>query len=129
MDKKLGPNWSEKQLAAGQSFGRAWQQYAAASKPGQATSSGQPAIGTQAADIAAVLARHDAELMAFPHVVAVAEGVRTRKGQPTGETCIVVYVDRKLPMDQLDKDARLPKQIEGVPIDVVEAGQIGILPG
>ena len=128
VEKKLGPDWSDEQLAAGQSFGQAWQQYAAASKPGQGTTGDRPTFGAEEGKVAAVLARHDTELMAYPHVVAVADGICTREGQPTGEACIVVYVDRKLPEDQLEEGARLPSEIDGVPVDVVEVGEIGILP-
>ena len=48
--------------------------------------------------MAAVLARHEAELLRYPNVVAVAPGIRTKRGRPTGEACVVVYVERKIPV-------------------------------
>ncbi len=48
-------------------------------------------------------------------------------GLPNGESCITVYVDRKMPKGQLDDRDILPKEIEGIPVDVVEAGEIEAL--
>jgi len=77
--------------------------------------------GWEAAD---VRARHEAELMRYPNVVGVADGIATRGGKPTGEQSIVVYVSRKVPASELAADAVLPTEIDGVRVDVVEAGLI-----
>jgi hypothetical protein len=74
--------------------------------------------------IADVRARHEADLMRYPNVVAVADGVATRGGESTGERCIVVYVSAKLPASELAAEAVLPGEIDGVRVDVVEAGRI-----
>jgi len=81
------------------------------------------------AKLAAVQSRHEATLMGYPNVVGVAAGTRTRGGQPTNERCLVVYVTKKVPRSALAKAVILPKQIEGVPVDVVEVGEVKPLDG
>ena len=76
------------------------------------------------ADAAAVQARHQQELLRYPNVVGVATGTLTRGGRPTGETGLLVLVSRKVPASELEPDEVLPSEIEGVPVDVVETGQI-----
>jgi hypothetical protein len=76
-----------------------------------------------------VRARHERELLRYPNVVGVTTGVRQRQGAPTGEPCLVVLVERKLPPDQLGPGELLPSEIEGVPVDVVESGSIRPLSG
>jgi hypothetical protein len=74
--------------------------------------------------VAEVRARHEAELMRYPNVVGVAEGIATRGGESTGELCIVVYVSTKVPASELAADAVLPRELDGVRVDVVEVGRI-----
>ena len=78
--------------------------------------------------IAAIQARHEIELMRYPNVIGVAAGIRTKRGKPTSEICLVVYVERKIPRSKLAKSEILPNKIEGIPVDVVEAGKIEPLP-
>lgn len=122
MKKVLKPAWSKQQAAAAARSFAQWDAFFAARQTAAAAES------APAARVAAVRARHEAKLLRFPNVVAVAEGLRTRGGAPTAEPCIVVYVARKLPAKALAPAARLPKRVEGVPIDVVEAGPISTLP-
>ncbi len=86
-------------------------------------------MGPEDVRIAAVRARHEQELLRYPNVVGAAVGVRMRQGTPTGERCLVVYVERKLPRDQLAAGELLPTEVEGVPLDVVETGRIRPLSG
>jgi hypothetical protein len=74
--------------------------------------------------VADVRARHEADLMPYPNVVGVAAGTVTRGGQSTGEQCIVVYVSTKLPASELTAEAMLPRELDGVRVDVVEVGRI-----
>jgi hypothetical protein len=76
------------------------------------------------ADVTAVQARHQQELLRYPNVVGVATGTTTRGGRPTGETGLLVLVSRKVPASELEPDEVLPSEIESVPVDVVETGQI-----
>jgi hypothetical protein len=76
----------------------------------------------QGAKIAAAQARYDEQLLGFPNVVGTGIGYRRRNGQPTGELCLVVMVSQKLSPRELDADSILPRQVDGVPIDVIETG-------
>jgi hypothetical protein len=71
-----------------------------------------------------VKARHEADLMARPGVVGVGVGLRQRGGQITEELAIVVMVRRKRSPADLPAPDLLPADIEGVPVDVQEAGDI-----
>jgi len=74
--------------------------------------------------IRAIKARHEEQLLAHPGVMSVGVGLRQRGGQPTDEVCIVVMVRDKQVVDNLPPDQALPEQIEGIPVDVQESGDI-----
>ncbi len=74
--------------------------------------------------VSAVKAKYESELMARPGVVGVGVGLRQRGGERTDEVVIVVMVQKKLPPDQLPPNERIPPQLEGVPVDVQEVGNI-----
>lgn len=63
-------------------------------------------------------------LMTLPNVVGLGIGLRYVGGEPTGEIALVVLVSRKLPTANLDEKYILPQEIEGVPVDVQEVGEI-----
>jgi hypothetical protein len=73
-----------------------------------------------------VKARHESDLLARPGVVGVGVGLRQRDGQITEQITIVVMVRRKRPPADLLPSDLLPTEIEGVPIDVQEAGDIAV---
>jgi hypothetical protein len=72
----------------------------------------------------AVKRRHEAGLLRKANVVAVGVGRRTRGGAFTDEVSIVVSVKKKVPAAQLKPQDVLPAALEGVPVDVVETGEI-----
>ena len=74
--------------------------------------------------MAAVQARHERELLRYPNVVGVASGTPTRGGKPAAGPAILVLVSRKVPEGELASEERLPRELEGVPVDVVETGAI-----
>ena len=123
MKQELKPNWHEDQRAAGERFRQAWDEFFSASEPGGASEQFSPG-GAESAKIAEVRARREGELLRYPHVVGVTDGIRTRQGKPTGEHCLVVLVERKVPETELDRGDMLPREIDGVPVDVVEVGKI-----
>jgi hypothetical protein len=125
---ELGPSWSREQRAAGERFRQAWTQFASGAQAAPDTSEAPLPGGAAAARVAEVRARHEAELMRYPHVVGVGEGICSKQGKPTGQPCLVVFVERKVPPGGLAKDDILPHEIEGVPVDVVEVGRIEALP-
>ena len=72
-------------------------------------------------------------LIAIPHVLSItAESTKFTANQDTKVPCITVFVDRKLPESELSPEHVIPKQINGIPVDVVElsseAFQIGETP-
>lgn len=72
----------------------------------------------------AVKAKYEGELMNYPNVVGVGVGMRHRRRRITSQVSIVVTVRRKLPRAQLDPDDVLPTELEGIPVDVLEVGDV-----
>ena len=123
MKKSLGPFWSKQNVEAGARVAKAWKDYfqSATQAPTAAT-----AVAPDAR-VAAARAQHETELLRYPNVVGIADGIRMRAGVPTGEKSVVVLVQRKVPLADLAESDVLPRQIDGVPIDVVEIGRVDAL--
>ena len=75
-------------------------------------------------EILKVKERHKAELFACRGVVGVGIGYKRMKGKETGRISIIVSVERKIPLYDLEQDDIIPGEIEGIPTDVVEVGEI-----
>ncbi len=71
--------------------------------------------------------RWEAALLRKANVVAVGIGYRQRGGRMTDELCLVVSVRRKVPLESLAPEDRIPPEIEGVPVDVQEVGTLRAL--
>lgn len=69
--------------------------------------------------------RHKQLLLSKANVVGVGVGIRQQEGEFTGEVALVVMVSRKLPSSEVPPDDLLPREIEGIPVDVQEVGSIG----
>lgn len=67
---------------------------------------------------------HEADLMSRANVVGVGVGLRTRGGRREREVALVVMVRQKVPRTMLAEADILPGRIDGVPVDVVEVGEI-----
>ncbi len=67
--------------------------------------------------------KYNEHLLALPRVVGTAVGLRQRQGQFTDQVALVVMVERKLPPEQLAPGEMLPRELEGVPVDVLETGR------
>lgn len=74
-----------------------------------------------------VKSRHEQELLRKVNVVAVGVGFCRRGGIQTREICIVVSVKKKILLSELKPGEVIPTQIEDVPVDVVETGEIRAL--
>ncbi len=72
----------------------------------------------------AVREAHAAELMQKANVVGVGVGMRQRGGRRQEEIALVVLVRRKVPRALLAEADVLPGVIDGVPLDVVEVGDV-----
>jgi hypothetical protein len=76
--------------------------------------------------IRAVKQAHESQLMGMANVVGVGIGFRTYQGVRTNQPALVVLVNRKIPFELLTPEERIPAEIDGVPVDVQEVGQITI---
>jgi hypothetical protein len=66
-------------------------------------------------------------LLAMQNVVGVGIGYQIKGGESTGNYAIVVMVSRKLPLPALAPNTILPKNVDGVTIDVIEVGELRAL--
>jgi hypothetical protein len=82
----------------------------------------ESASATQRAS--AVKQAYQAELLSKANVVGVGVGFRTVGGRRTDDIALVVMVTQKVPRAQLAPQDVLPREIEGVPVDVQEVGRI-----
>jgi hypothetical protein len=57
------------------------------------------------------------------NVVGIGVGERIRAGKKTRELCVMVAVRQKFHLDDLTRNHRLPRTLEGVPVDVIETGE------
>ncbi len=73
-------------------------------------------------EISEVQAKYVDDLMQYPNVVGVGIGMRQQNGEYTNDLCLIVMVDEKLPVAQLEPESILPTELDGVEIDVQETG-------
>jgi hypothetical protein len=76
----------------------------------------------QITKLSAIQAKYADKLMKYPNVIGVGIGFAQVNGRTTDEPALVVMVDNKIPMAQLAMTALLPKELDGVRIDVQETG-------
>ena len=62
--------------------------------------------------------------MSKANVVGIGVGYRYQAGKPTGTVALVVMVSRKVPRHALAPQDILPTEIEGIPVDVQEVGEL-----
>jgi hypothetical protein len=74
--------------------------------------------------VRAVKEAHTDELMSKANVVGVGVGLLERGGVRTQTVALVVMVKRKLPRARLSPADIIPTEIDGVPVDVREVGEI-----
>ena len=68
--------------------------------------------------------RYEESLMNYPGVVGVGLGLRQLKGSLTDEVAIIVMVRQKRGLDDLEAEEVLPRELDGVPVDVQETGLV-----
>ena len=66
-------------------------------------------------------------LLSKPNVIGLGIGYRKIAGQMTNTIALIVMVDKKIPASQLRPGDQIPREIEGIPIDVQEVGQVRAL--
>jgi hypothetical protein len=71
----------------------------------------------------ALTAESGTEGFGFENIVGVGVPFPALRARPDNEEAIAVYVARKAPVDLLEANATVPSSYEGVPTEVVEAGE------
>ena len=66
---------------------------------------------------------YERQLMTLANVVGTGIGFKQIKGIPTDQICLVVNVEHKKPLDELDQQDIVPPEIDGVITDVQEVGR------
>lgn len=74
----------------------------------------------------AVKAKYETELLAYPGVTGVGVGWRHKAGSFTEEVSIVVMVRKKRAPGDLNPRDILPTELDGIPVDVQESGDITV---
>ena len=75
-------------------------------------------------EIRSVKDRYGESLLEKKNVVGLGIGYKEVEGQETGLLSLVVMVKKKESPSQLDATDLIPSEIEGVPVDVKEVGEI-----
>jgi hypothetical protein len=69
----------------------------------------------------ALLAKHQERLLKLPNVREVDVGFEFSEGKPTGRLAIRVHVNKKVPEAELTEAQKIPDELEGVPVDVIQS--------
>jgi hypothetical protein len=77
--------------------------------------------------VRAVKSVYEADLMRKANVVGVGIGLRQAGGKPTGEPAVVVSVTHKVPISQLTAGDVIPRELDGIPVDVQVVGELRAL--
>ena len=64
--------------------------------------------------------RHVDWLLDHPDVTAVDVNHKSVRGKQTDQLSLVVWVKKKLPESEIPEERRLPREIEGLQVDVIE---------
>ena len=71
--------------------------------------------------------KYEASLLAKKNVVGVGIGFREKGGLSTDQVALIVSVSKKLPSGEVGEADLIPAELEGVPVDVKEVGEIRAL--
>ncbi len=72
--------------------------------------------------VAEVQAKYTEELMRKAHVQGTAIGLAKVDGKYTDQIALVVLVDQKVPVSELDEKDIVPSELDGIRVDVQEIG-------
>jgi hypothetical protein len=81
-------------------------------------------VQTEIEKARAVRAAYQDMLLAKANVVGVGVGFRQINGHPTPTVALIVTVKEKIPRVLLAPDDLIPTEIDGIPVDVVEVGEL-----
>ncbi|HHH48925.1 MAG TPA: hypothetical protein ENK51_08575 [Gammaproteobacteria bacterium] len=78
----------------------------------------------QLAKIQQVKEAREEGILELPNVVGLGIGYKEKKGKTTDETCISVYVRKKVAAKSLESRQQVPKALDEIKTDVIEVGDI-----
>ena len=67
---------------------------------------------------------YEGQLLRMANVVGVGIGLQLQGGVRTNNPALLVMVRKKLPAELLAQSDLIPREIEGIPVDVQEVGDI-----
>lgn len=67
---------------------------------------------------------HKEQILSKPNVVGVGLGYKETRGRKTNELCVVALVRRKIPEAGLEQSELVPREIDGIPTDVIDVGEL-----
>ena len=116
MARKL-KEWDSKKKAKGKANAKNWQDFFADRKDevAHSTEIEESAKVNEAKD------RCESEMLNLPKVVGLGASLKVEKGKPTKTWALSVLVEEKVPSSKIPGGG-VPKEIDGVPTDVVEVG-------
>lgn len=74
--------------------------------------------------ISRVQEAHSPHLLTLPNVIGTAIGQKITGDQPTGDLALIVLVRRKVPLEELRPEERIPATLEDVLVDVQAVGDV-----
>jgi len=75
-------------------------------------------------EVAKAKSLHEALLFSKPNVVGVGSGYRMVGPRRTDELCVIAMVEHKVPRAALTAHMMIPKEVGGIPTDVVQVGRL-----
>lgn len=73
------------------------------------------------------LRQYRPQLLRLRHVIGCGVGFKEQRGQTTGVRSLIVFVERKQPATALSLADRVPRELGGVPTDVIAVGRLRLL--
>jgi hypothetical protein len=67
---------------------------------------------------------HKERILSKPNVVGVGLGYKETRGKKTDELCVVALVRRKVPEAGLQPSDLVPREVDGIPTDVMDVGEL-----
>ena len=77
--------------------------------------------------VRAVKEAHERELLAKQNVVGCGVGYKFVEGKRTDKLAIVVMVSEKVSENVLALEEIIPKEVDGVPVDVQDVGELRVI--
>jgi len=71
--------------------------------------------------------KHRFSFLFMPGVVSIGQGIKMTGNMYAGTNSLVIGVKKKLPLQEIPRDRRIPRFIDHLPTDVVEVGNINFI--